>query len=110
MPTSRALGRAIATIPQQICIPSAALWKIRKKQFAKMGGLSTDYIYAYYEDAALGLDALAEGVRVTIDTSARWIHMEGVGKSMPPMCAASCGSTVPASPRNMRVRRMSSIL
>jgi hypothetical protein len=60
------------------------LWKIRKKQFAKMGGLSTDYIYAYYEDAALGLDALAEGVRVTIDTSARWIHMEGVGKSMPP--------------------------
>jgi GT2 family glycosyltransferase len=80
----QALGRAIATIPQQICIPSAALWKIRKKQFAKMGGLSTDYIYAYYEDAALGLDALAEGVRVTIDTSARWIHMEGVGKSMPP--------------------------
>jgi GT2 family glycosyltransferase len=80
----QALGRAIAAIPQQICIPSAALWKIRKKQFAKMGGLSTDYIYAYYEDAALGLDALAEGVRVTIDTSARWIHMEGVGKSMPP--------------------------
>jgi GT2 family glycosyltransferase len=78
------VSKAVASIPQQICIPSAALWKIRKKQFAKMGGLSTDYIYAYYEDAALGLDALAEGVPVMIDTSARWIHMEGVGKSMPP--------------------------
>ena len=80
----KAVVRAIAAIPQQICIPSAALWKIRKKQFAKMGGLSTDYIYAYYEDAAFGLEALKAGVPVTIDTSARWIHMEGVGKSMPP--------------------------
>ncbi len=80
----QSLARAMAGVPQQICIPSAALWKIRKKQFGKMGGLSTDYIYAYYEDAAFGLDALQQGVPVTIDTSARWIHMEGVGKSMPP--------------------------
>lgn len=80
----KAVSQAVNAIPQQICIPSAALWKIRKKQFAKMGGLSTDYIYAYYEDAAFGLDALKAGVAVTIDTSARWIHMEGVGKSMPP--------------------------
>lgn len=78
------LHRAVSGIPEQICIPSAALWKIRKKQFLKMGGLSTDYIYAYYEDAAFGLDALREGVPVAIDTSARWIHLEGVGKSMPP--------------------------
>lgn len=80
----KAVSRAIAAIPKQICIPSAALWKIRKKQFAKLGGLSTDYIYAYYEDAAFGLDALEAGVPILIDTSARWIHMEGVGKSMPP--------------------------
>lgn len=80
----QAADRAVSGISRQICIPSAALWKIRKKQFLKLGGLSTDYIYAYYEDAAFGLDALGEGVPVVIDTSARWIHLEGVGKSTPP--------------------------
>lgn len=78
----QALHHAVAAIPPQYCIPSAALWKIRKKQFFKLGGLSTDYIYAYYEDAAFGLNALREGVPVVIDTSGRWIHLEGVGKSM----------------------------
>ncbi|HEX5537254.1 MAG TPA: glycosyltransferase [Sphingobium sp.] len=80
----QALHHAVAGIPPQHCIPSAALWKIRKKLFFKLGGLSTDYIYAYYEDAAFGLDALRNDVPVVIDTSGRWIHLEGVGKSMPP--------------------------
>ena len=30
------------------------------------------------------LDALRNDVPVVIDTSGRWIHLEGVGKSMPP--------------------------
>lgn len=78
------LDRAIAGIPKEICIPSAALWKIRKERFFEVGGLPTDYIYAYYEDAAFGLEFLKQGFEVVIDHSARWLHLEGVGKSMPP--------------------------
>ena len=80
----RALDRALAGVRQDICIPSAALWKLRRDRFLKAGGLPTDYLYAYYEDAAFGLDHLRQGGSVVIDRSARWIHMEGVGKTMPP--------------------------
>lgn len=80
----RALDRALARVRQDVCIPSAALWKVDRKRFLKGGGLSTDYLYAYYEDAAFGLDHLWHGGAVAIDRSARWIHMEGVGKTMPP--------------------------
>ncbi len=79
-----ALDRALAGVRPDICIPSAALWKMDRKRFLKAGGLPTDYLYAYYEDAAFGLDHLQRGGAVTIDRTARWIHMEGVGKAMPP--------------------------
>lgn len=80
----RALDRALGSVRQDICIPSAALWKVDRRRFLKAGGLPTDYLYAYYEDAAFGLDHLRHGGTVAIDRSARWIHMEGVGKTMPP--------------------------
>lgn len=63
---------------------TAALWKIRKSLFEEMGGLSTDYIFAYYEDADFCLRLLQAGHDIKIDETARWIHMEGVGKAKPP--------------------------
>lgn len=63
---------------------SAALWKIRKSTFFALGGLPTDYIIAYYEDADFCLKALAAGHEIVVDETARWIHMEGVGKPKPP--------------------------
>lgn len=63
---------------------SAALWKIRKSTFFALGGLPTDYIFAYYEDADFCLKAREAGHDIVVDRTARWIHMEGVGKAMPP--------------------------
>lgn len=63
---------------------TAALWKIRKSLFDDMGGLSTDYMFAYYEDADFCLRLLQAGHPIRIDETARWIHMEGVGKAKPP--------------------------
>lgn len=63
---------------------SAALWKIRKSTFFSLGGMPTDYVCAYYEDADFCLKALSAGHTVKVDETSRWIHMEGVGKAMPP--------------------------
>lgn len=68
----------------QPVLVSAALWKIRKSTFFALGGLPTDYIFAYYEDADFCLKALAAGHAVVVDETSRWIHMEGVGKATPP--------------------------
>ena len=74
----------MAPIRNRKLLVTAALWKIRKSLFEEMGGLSTDYLYAYYEDADFCLRMLQAGHPVRIDESARWIHMEGVGKAKPP--------------------------
>lgn len=66
-------------------LATAALWKIRKALFEEMGGLSTDYLFAYYEDADFCLRLLEAGHGIRIDRDTRWIHMEGVGKAKPPM-------------------------
>lgn len=65
-------------------LASAALWKVRKSTFFALGGLPTDYIIAYYEDADFCLKALEAGHEIVVDETARWIHMEGVGKPKPP--------------------------
>lgn len=79
-----ALTRALSAIRGQPVLATAALWKIRKSLFDRMGGLSTDYLYAYYEDADFCLRLREAGSPIEIDPTARWIHMEGVGKDKPP--------------------------
>ncbi len=63
---------------------SAALWKINKKTFDAFDGLSLNYVYAYYEDADFCMRLLEAKRDINIDHSARWFHMEGVGKAHPP--------------------------
>lgn len=78
------LEPVMAPIRDQKLLVTAALWKIRKSLFEEMGGLSVDYIFAYYEDADFCLRLLAAGHDIRVDETARWIHMEGVGKAKPP--------------------------
>ena len=79
-----ALEQVMAPIRDETLLVTAALWKIRKTLFDEMGGLSTDYLFAYYEDADFCLRLLQAGHAIHIDETARWIHMEGVGKAKPP--------------------------
>ncbi len=78
------LDRAMAAVRDHPFLVTAALWKIRKSVFNEMDGLSTDYLFAYYEDADFCLRMLQAGRPIEIDETARWIHMEGVGKANPP--------------------------
>ena len=75
---------ALADVPERGILVTAALWRIRKAVFQEMGGLPTDYIIAYYEDADFCIKMLEAGRPVRLDRS-RWIHMEGVGKPKPAM-------------------------
>ncbi|CAN0570241.1 unnamed protein product, partial [Ectocarpus sp. 12 AP-2014] len=75
---------ALREVPDEGLLVTAALWRIRKSVFEEMGGLSTEYIIAYYEDADFCLKMLEAGRPVRLDRS-RWIHMEGVGKPKPGM-------------------------
>ena len=79
-----AVTRALASVRQDVCLVSAALWKIRKEVFFENGGLPTDYIFAYYEDADFCLRFRQAGGSVSVDERARFIHMEGVSKDTPP--------------------------
>lgn len=79
-----ALAHALQAVQDDKLLVSAALWKIRRDVFFDVGGLSTEYLFAYYEDADFCLRLREMGIPVTLDRSARWIHMEGVGKAMPP--------------------------
>jgi GT2 family glycosyltransferase len=74
---------ALAPIRDTRLLVTAALWKIRKTAFVAAGGLSTDYLFAYYEDADFCMRWLEAGREIRLDETARWIHMEGVGKSRP---------------------------
>lgn len=78
------LKEALVGVREDILLVSAALWKVSKKGFFEMGGLSTDYIIAYYEDSDFCLRWREAGRPVVVDSSSRWIHMEGVGKEKPP--------------------------
>ena len=78
------LAATLAEVPAEGLLVTAALWRIRKAVFDEIGGLPTDYIIAYYEDADFCLKMLEAGRPVRLDRS-RWIHMEGVGKPKPAM-------------------------
>ncbi len=78
------LQEALADLREDVMLVSAALWKVSKAAFDDMGGLSTDYIFAYYEDADFCLRWRQAGRPIVLDQGSRWIHMEGVGKDMPP--------------------------
>ena len=78
----------MAPLRDRPVLTTAALWKMRKSVFEKMGGLSTDYLFAYYEDADFCLRLLQAGHEIKIDETARWIHMEGVSKPKPPYMRA----------------------
>ncbi|MBB96967.1 MAG: hypothetical protein CML68_20515 [Rhodobacteraceae bacterium] len=82
--TEAELAEELREVPEDGLLVTAALWRIRKSVFEEVGGLSTDYIIAYYEDADFCLKMLEAGRPVRLDHS-RWIHMEGVGKPKPPM-------------------------
>lgn len=81
---SAAIEPVMAQIRDRKLLVTAALWKIRKSVFEEMGGLSTEYLYAYYEDADFCMRMLEQGREISLDETARWIHMEGVGKANPP--------------------------
>ena len=78
------MKRAMSAVRDHPFLVTAALWKIRKSVFEAMDGLSTDYLFAYYEDADFCLRMLQADRPIEIDETARWIHMEGVGKANPP--------------------------
>lgn len=78
------LGNVTDAISGRDILVSAALWKIRRDVFNAVGKLSTDYIFAYYEDADFCLQLLKAGYKIKLDTNSRWVHMEGVGKPKPP--------------------------
>ena len=82
------LDEALAGIRDDVLLVSAALWKVSKAKFDELGGLSMDYIFAYYEDSDFCLRWLEAGNEIKLDSSSRWIHMEGVGKAMPPSVRA----------------------
>ncbi|TYB84071.1 glycosyltransferase family 2 protein [Oceaniovalibus sp. ACAM 378] len=77
------IAPTLAAIAGQPVLASAALWKIRKTVFDAVGGLPIDYLFAYYEDADFCLALRGQGRDIVIDNTARWIHMEGVGKAKP---------------------------
>lgn len=80
-----ALDRALSGIDENALIVTAALWRIDKAVFEGLGGLPPEYLFAYYEDADFALRARMAGLPVTVDRSARWVHLEGVGKPKSPM-------------------------
>lgn len=63
---------------------TAALWKIRKSVFTDLGGLPEDYIFAYYEDADFAMKLRESDIPLSLDTDARFIHLEGVGGAKSP--------------------------
>ncbi len=81
--TPDALTETLRDVPEGGLLVTAALWRIRKSVFDALGGLSTEYVLAYYEDADFCLRMLGVDRPVRLDRSARWIHMEGVGRAMP---------------------------
>ncbi len=78
------LAHALEGVQDDKLLVSAALWKIRRDVFFDLGGLSTEYLFAYYEDADFCLRLREMGIEIKLDRSARWIHMEGVGRTMTP--------------------------
>jgi hypothetical protein len=78
------LETALRGVRDDVMLVSAALWKIDRALFRGAGGLSTDYIFAYYEDADFCLQLLANGTPIRLDRQARWIHLEGAGKAFSP--------------------------
>lgn len=78
------LEEAVKGLRHDVLLVSAALWKIDRKLFLELGGLSTDYVVAYYEDADFCLRMLERELPIMLDINARWIHLEGGGKAFSP--------------------------
>ncbi|MGV6848830.1 MAG: glycosyltransferase family 2 protein [Marinibacterium sp.] len=77
------LAETLRDVPEDGLLVTAALWRIRREVFDEMGGLSTDYILAYYEDADFCLRMRQAGRPVRLDRSSRWLHLEGAGAGAP---------------------------
>jgi len=75
---------ALRKLRDDVLMVSAALWKIDRDLYLAAGGLPTDYLVAYYEDADFALRLRERGVPVVLDRQARFIHMEGAGKAFSP--------------------------
>lgn len=81
---AEAAAEAMAGVREDVLLASAALWKIRRSVFEEIGGLPTDYVVAYYEDADFCLALREAGHGIRIDDTARFVHMEGVGSAVSP--------------------------
>ncbi|QYK40367.1 MAG: glycosyltransferase family 2 protein [Paracoccaceae bacterium] len=79
-----ALDGALRKLRDDVLLVSAALWKIDRELFLTVGGLSTEYVFAYYEDADFCLRLRERGIPIILDRASRWIHMEGAGKAFSP--------------------------
>jgi GT2 family glycosyltransferase len=64
---------------------SGAFWLIQQETLFKFGGLSTDYLFAHYEDADFCLRVWEQGGRVRVFGPAVLTHHEGVGSHSSPI-------------------------
>jgi GT2 family glycosyltransferase len=58
---------------------SGAFWQLQQETLLKLGGLSTDYFLAHYEDADFCLRLWEQGGQVRVFSPATLMHHEGVG-------------------------------
>lgn len=64
---------------------TGALWLMQQESFFKLGGLSTDYLFAHYEDADYCLRVWDQGGQVQVFEPAVLTHLEGVGSHNSPI-------------------------
>ena len=70
---------------QPVPAVSGALWLMQQDSFFKLGGLSTDYYFAHYEDADFCLRVWEQGGEVRVFEPAVLTHLEGVGSHNSPV-------------------------
>ncbi|MBP6014591.1 MAG: glycosyltransferase [Alphaproteobacteria bacterium] len=64
---------------------SGAFWMIQQESFFRLGALSTDYLFAHYEDADFCLRVWEQGGQVQVFEPAVLTHLEGVGAHNSPV-------------------------
>lgn len=64
---------------------SGALMLMHRKHFEQLDGLSTEYIYAHYEDADFCLRACEQGITSKVINQPLFYHLEGVSKHETPI-------------------------
>ncbi|RMF34768.1 MAG: hypothetical protein D6754_14480, partial [Alphaproteobacteria bacterium] len=65
--------------PQAVEAVTGSFMLIPRALWRELGGLSEDYVLAYYEDADFCLRARAAGAEILCDPALRLIHLEGRG-------------------------------